>query len=1336
MGDVWRAWDERLKRPVAIKQVRPDRSDHPGVRQRLRHEAAAAARLNHPAIVHVYDILEAGGADWIVMELVEGETLAEILKAGALGLRRAVRLGREIAKGLAKAHSQGIVHRDLKPLNVMVTPAGHAKILDFGLAKLTVAAGANGGEISSASLTLAGGVVGTPYAMSPEQILGAPLDHRSDLFSFGSLLYEMLTGLSPFAAETVVATLGRVCTHRQPPVRQLAPEVPPELSELVDWLLEKEAGLRPRDAREVAAVLNAILARQAPRPAAARPTAPPEETLDRTLDRPEERTISLVPRREERGERRQVTVVCCGLVEVSGPGTWRSPELEDLAEVMPALRRLLYELVTQFEGSSGTALGHQLWLYFGYPQAQGDDAQRAVRTAHELVARVQQAGWQSWQGCPLALRAGVHSGQAIVSRDREQPEPLSLGPTLDLATRIQSLAPAGEVLVSEVTRRLIARSFETEPLPAVRLPGAEESVPVFRVGAPLDTPEQAFRASMPLVARKGELGVLVQRWELVEAGESQIVLVSGEGGIGKSRLVHALREELGGSAPRWLLCYGVAHARSSPYFAVIDLLRRSWLAAARSPAGELALLEGLLRQYGLPVADDLPILALLLLLPLSAGSVPPPLSPDALRQRTLETLLNLLLQATAEQPVILVVEDLHWLDPSSLELIGALLEVIGGTSLLVILTFRLDFELPWGHHANWLQLHLSRLPDTDALQLIDQIPGGGGLPPAVKQQIVAKSDGVPLFLEELTRSCAEAGESAEIRGIPGLLRDSLTARLDRLGRAREVAQLAAVIGRTFSFELLAAVSPLDRAALHQELDLLVRADLLQRRGSGERATYLFRHALLQEAACELLLPRDLERLHHRVAKALVNRFSSIAASQPELVAHHYTQARQSEEAIEHWLQAGQRTLERFANLEALEHFRNGLRLIAALPPGPGRDRLELSLQTGSAQAMIVARGHSDAEVEALFDRALALGRELGELPLQFQSVLWSFYAWRGYLGKARSLALQVLKVARPRHNSPGLILGLQQIAKVHACLGRPRSALCALRRARELCPASLEAGISMFPGWEAKGHLLCQTARTLCDAGFPDQALRTGREGLGLAESRENPYGTVMACQYLSLIHLARREYGEASLHAQRMYDLCMQHGFASFAVHGRFLASLASARLTPAEDAVVLIGEGIQALDVLRRDHRQELNLPELLGWLVEACLACGMTSEARWLLDDAFEISQRTGERLGRADLFRLEGALLLAASDGAPPAKAKARRRAEVRLRTALDEARAAGSLWLELRAATALGRLWCDEGQGEKASELVAGVVSRFTEGWETADLQAATTLLAALAPEPV
>ncbi len=773
MGTVWRAWDERLRRPVAIKQILPERLANPGARSRFRREAAAGARLNHPAIVHIYDILETLDGDWIVMELVEGRTLASLLKHGSLELARAVRLGREIAKGLGKAHAQGVLHRDLKAANVMVTPADHAKILDFGLAKLL-------NSDSFEGVTLGGAVLGTPHAMSPEQMMGLPLDPRSDLFSFGSLLYEMLTGIAPFQTRSVMTTITRVCSHRQIAVRQLQPDVPAELSELVDWLLEKEPQHRPESAREVASVLNALLAR-------------------------------LV--RERTGEERPVIAV-----------RPRAPRMDEAPE---------------------------------------DDTLPLTR--------------------PLA---------------------------------------AGE------KRQATA-------------------VPVSRVRDELDAPEKASSPFVPLVGREGEVKVLLQRWTLVQAGESQVVLISGEAGIGKSRLVGALREELAGDSVRWLTCYGAAHARSSPFQAVIDLLRRNWLRPAASPADELALLEALLLEYGLP-GDDLPFLAGLLSLPPPEGTAPLPASPETQRQRTLEAVVNFFLQAVGEEPVVVAIEDLHWLDPSSLELIGALLDAIGDVSLLLILTFRSELELPWRHHrSDWLQLHLSRLTDHDALDMIDQVAGDRRLPPEVKQQIAAKSDGVPLYLEELTKSLLESGEEPEAVGIPGLLRDSLTARLDRLGRAKEVAQLAAVIGRSFSFELLAAVSSLDRAALLKELDRLVRAELLSRRGTGDRGVYMFKHALLQDTACELLLPRDLERLHLKVAEALESRFPETVAGQPERLAHHYTQARRPEKAIGHWLRAGRNAAQRYANLEAREHFRNGLRAAEALPAGR-RDATGWSWPCGSA----------------------------------------------------------------------------------------------------------------------------------------------------------------------------------------------------------------------------------------------------------------------------------------------------------------------------------------------------------------------------------------------------
>ena len=451
------------------------------------------------------------------------------------------------------------------------------------------------------------------------------------------------------------------------------------------------------------------------------------------------------------------------------------------------------------------------------------------------------------------------------------------------------------------------------------------------------------------------------------------------------------------------------------------------------------------------------------------------------------------------------------------------------------------------------------------------------------------------------------------------------------------------------------------------------------------------------------------------------------------MAQHYTQARRPEKAIELWLQAGRGALQRFANQEAREHFRKGLRLIEALPAGPERDRVELSLQVGSARAVIVSRGHSDGEVEILFDRALALGERLGEVPNEFQFLLWSFYTWRADLQKARTAALQRLRGARAQRDLEGSILGLQELATLQVHFGRPRSALRFLRWALALYPTDAEGAPPFFPGWDARQQNVCEAARALSSAGYPDLALRSARRGLCLASGREDPYGTVLAFQVLGFVHHDRREYEEASLHAQWMYDLCLKQGFAFFAAHGKFLLSLTGARLAPAEEAVALVGEAIQALDVLRRDHRQELNLPEFLGWLAEACIACGMTSEARWLLEDAREIAFRTGERLGRAELFRLQGVLLLAETEGV--AAAAIDDQAEASFLAALAEARSAGARWLELRAATDLGRLWSRQGRGAEAGDLLVKVFAKLTEGAQTADLEAAADLLDARSGRP-
>jgi len=467
MGSIWRAWDERLRRHVAIKRVQPDAAVAQG-RERLRREARAAARLSHPAIVRIYDLVERDDGEWIVMELVPGRTLRELLdEQGPLDPRYAVKLGIEIAGGLAEAHAAGVLHRDLKTANVMVTPAGRARILDFGLAKELPREKGDRGELA---LTVPGTVIGTCYAMSPEQVMGKPLDARSDLFSFGSLLYETLTGTSPFQGPTTTDSLVLVLNRRPRPLLAVRPDCPAELSVLVERLLEKSPDLRPRSAGEVAKALSALAATEAD--GMATEVLPQHELTAETVVH-----LPMSLRRSPKGgERRSLTVLCCGLVGLDAAGRARFLDVETLSEAMAWLQDLAHEVAAPLGGMEGAVLGQSLWL--GFPDEEGP--QRAVQVALELVVRVAQIGGRESRQS-YALRVALHTGTALILGRSGETAQLQPGATLDVALGLQAITPPGSVVVSGESQRLVASRFSMEPLPPIDLPGLEEAVAAWRV---------------------------------------------------------------------------------------------------------------------------------------------------------------------------------------------------------------------------------------------------------------------------------------------------------------------------------------------------------------------------------------------------------------------------------------------------------------------------------------------------------------------------------------------------------------------------------------------------------------------------------------------------------------------------------------------------------------------------------------------------------------------------------------------------------------------------------------------------------------------------------------
>jgi tetratricopeptide (TPR) repeat protein len=563
-----------------------------------------------------------------------------------------------------------------------------------------------------------------------------------------------------------------------------------------------------------------------------------------------------------------------------------------------------------------------------------------------------------------------------------------------------------------------------------------------------------------------------------------------------------------------------------------------------------------------------------------------------------------------------------------------------------------------------------------------------------------------------------SGQSFASMGIPSLLRDSLTARLDRMGQAKEVAQLAAVIGRVFSFELISAVSPFDPATLQRELDRLVKAELVYRKGIGARSQYLFKHALLQDAACELLLPRDFQRLHQKVAEALESRFPEIVAAQPELLAHHLTLAEQPDQASGYWVRAGQSALRRFANIEGIKHLQEGLACLQALPPSAERDRRELEIQLSLGPALVMDRGYSGTEVKATFDRVLELSQHAGEVPQGIQLLLWGFYNTRGEIRTSRALALQMVQAAETRPGSGPADLGflvyaVQAVASSHFYSGDLETSLRAHHRILDLYPADLEHPLLDWMGWDPRILALCEMGQNLWFHGLPDQGLVRCNEALDFARKLGHPPSLALAYLLLAFLHHFRREEDAARRYARSLYDHCREQGFHFFQAHSSFLLGMTGAALAsdPGE-ADDHIREALQGLATIREVHQQELHAPLFLSWIAEALLARGRTVEAERLLAEAFESLDRRDERFWEPEVHRLRGIL----------------QGSEAELQRALFLARRSGSRALALRAAIDLGRRWNQEGLGEEAARLLAEIEGEFTEGRDTPDLQAACTLL--------
>ncbi len=1045
----------------------------------------------------------------------------------------------------------------------------------------------------------------------------------------------------------------------------------------------------------------------------------------------------------EEAERRQLTVLFCDLVGSTQLSGQLDPE--DLRAVVCAYQEAAAAVIQQYAGHIAQYLGDGLLVYFGYPTAHEDDARRAVHTGLGIVEAIATLNTRlmGQYGVQLAVRLGVHTGPVVVGvmGGGGRHEHLALGETPNIAARLEGLAPANAVVISAVTARLVSGTFALDDVGTHTLRGVAEPMTISRVRGLRPTrslDEEFVTATVPvLVGRDEEGGLLRRRWDQSRAGLGQVVFVSGEAGIGKSALVKGLRAQVRAEGlPRIVFRCSPYHTASALY-PVIAHLEQLWhFAPDDTPVTRLIKLEAGLRPSDLPLGEVVPLFAGLLAVPLPAERYAPPTgTSQQQKQQTLDTLVAWLAAQAERQPVLAVWEDLHWADPTTLELLGLVIEQAPTMPMLHVLTSRPAFRPPWPPRSHLTSLVLNRLEPRQVEALITQRAGGKALPAEVVRHVVTKTDGVPLYVEELTKMLLASPLLREETGqyvltgqlgtvaIPDTLQDALMARLDQLSAAKEVAQLGAVLGREFTYDLVKGIAPQNEYTLQAGLSQLVAAELLYQRGRPPRARYVFKHALIQDAAYASLLKSTRQQVHRRIAQVLEEQFPEIVATQPELLAHHLTEAGHPAQAVGYWQRAGERAVGRSAHLEAISHLTTGLAVLPTLPETAERIQQELLMQTTLGPALMITKGFAAPEVEHAYARARTLCQRVGETPQLFSVLrgLWQFYNGRGEYQTARELGEQCLLLAQQGHDTARLLEAHHTLWTTRLLLGELPLAHNHLKEGLALYDPQQHRALAVLYGHDPGVCCRSVAAVALWLLGYPDQALRQQHAAHTLAQEVAHPPSLAFTRMLGAIAHQLRREAPVAHEQAEALIALATEQGFTLFLAIGGILRAGTRTALRQRGEQIGQIRQDLAAV----RETGSALWEPYFLALLADVYAQEGQVEAGLATLAEALAAAQATGERWGEAELYRLRGSLLLRQT-GTPQAEA------ETWLQRAVDVARRQEAKSLELRAAMSLSRLWYQQGKRKEAHDLLAEVYAWFTEGFDTADLQEAKALLEELA----
>lgn len=1357
MGVVLHAEDVHLKRPVALKVIKPEFNSDSETRQRFIREARAMAQIKSDHAVTVYQVDQDRDVCFIAMELLDGESLDSFIeREGKAPLSETLRIGKEISRALAAAHATGLIHRDIKPANVWLeSPNGRVKLLDFGLARP---------QQTDVHLTGSGLVMGTPAYMAPEQARAKPLDARADLFALGCVLYRMSSGRLPFPGNTLLDIMVALFQETPKPPSYYSLGLPKELDELVMHLLEKNPGNRPESAHSVAARLDLIeemLASEA---------SPQGKQLERSETRyppalSQKHHLSVPAMsghasmtgasifgtnavRSREAEHRQVTVIICGCDLFASEDYIERLAADEQRELLTAFQRTCEQAIREFDGTIVQVSNDELVACFGYPAVYEDSALRAAKSALSILESLKQLEQSLTASHKLELGSWIvmNTGPALVEL---KDDTISLvGEAKNIAVRLKATVSPGQLICTQATHNLLYGSFESTNLGEHKIKSLSQPVTLFQIHTLLEETSSIRSVDptqlTPLTGREHELSLLQARWEQACEGLGQVVHLVGEPGLGKSRLAHEIKQHVlrnennasatlkaGAGTPLVVEWYGSPQFQNTALYPIRSFFQRL-LRFGREESSETCcekLIEHLAR-YSLALPDVVPLFTALLGLPAVDRFPSLTLSPLREREEMFRALKEWLLAYADGRPLLLVVEDMHWLDSSSLELVSQLLTECAQEPFLIVLTFRPECYTPWiqiGHHTSLALNHFTRAQVGEFLK--NKV--GKELPKLVVDLIYERAGGIPLFIEEFTRMVLESGALEQVdedstklkamltEAIPATLQDLIMARLERMEGDRELAQFAATLGREFSYELISAAVGSEEQMLNDELSKLVHAEILYEKGRRPRSTFIFKNMLLKDALYNALIKSKRQHFHTVIVESIETRFPQIVQMQPELLAHHCSGANQTEKAIQYWLAAGLHSQELFANSEAVGHFSRGLQLIQQLPLTPERDILELSLLNALGPSYQAVFGYSAPPVGPIAVRARELCEKIGDKSRLF-AVMWGYWTWnlvRAQLDLCLELTDEMMALAN-ESGERGMLMEAN-VSRAVTAFYRGDFASC-----RKFC----EEAIEQFEdeeqcriwcnstGQNSAIVARCYLSLALWHLGYADQARAMNNQMLSMARQLNHPFSLAHGLYFTGLLLYYCRLGADLERTAAEEVALAKMHGFSLWEATGIF--QQATGRFLQDAEPNSVIRELEQGL-VSFRALSGNLTVPAQICILLEAYIKSGNVAKLKDLLTEGLELCERNHDRAQESELHRKAGELAEFENDDTA---------AEANYKRAIEVARNQLCLPFQLRATVSLAKLWNRNCRQDEAREILDTFIGAFSEGFSMPEMAAAMELL--------